>query len=310
MHEMVIPERLRQNHLDGLKRFQETGESRLSRQRLEVASVRNDGTEFPAELTVSPIYGDQQTSFAAFVRDLTAEKHAESQLRQTQDKLAHVSRLCTLGEMVTGVAHELNQPLASISNFAAVLSKSKDETLVAEAVNGITEQTHRAGEIVRRFRGLAAKSKPHRTKCRAVVLIAEALALLKADLDLSQIKVILDFSQQLPEIHVDEIQIQQVIVNLLRNSMDALAAEPAGPEKRITIRTFQTDGHIEVTVEDTGPGIALSNVFDAFVSTKEGGMGLGLAISRTIVERHGGRMWIADSDDTKTTRIHFKIPID
>ena len=303
VHETVIPPRLAKKHLDGLNRFLETGNSRIVGQRQEVVGVRKDGSEFPAELTISMV---SETNFAAFVRDLTPEKEAEHTFRQAQDELAHVSRLCTLGELVTGVAHELNQPLAAISNFSLIAENSDDSAFVSEMVANIGEQAFRAGEIVRRFRNLAAKSEPKRTKCRLDQLISEVVALMRSDLDRHQIELTIDLHPQLGIICVDEIQIQQVILNLLRNSVDALTAQNVD-SKKITISAEQKDNQVEVSVVDNGPGVAELNVFDPFVSTKENGMGMGLAISRTIVERHGGRMWL--HAEPTATRFHFSIPL-
>lgn len=306
VHQTVIPDQLIKKHLDGLSRLLETGQSRLAGRRLEVASIRKDGSEFPAELTVSAIHDGHDALFAAFVRDLSAEKEAESQLRQTQDKLAHVSRLCTLGEMVTGVAHELNQPLAAVASLACVAEMSEDRSVVDESLREIGDQAYRAGEIVRRFRALAAKSEPQRMEHDVNQLLSETIEIVKTDLTLEGIDLIQDFCPHLPLTKVDEVQIQQVALNLLRNAIEAVSEVDDG-QKRISVCTSQADNQVEVAIADNGPGVSVPNVFEPFVSTKSNGMGMGLAISRTIIERHGGRMWLNNS--AELTGFHFRIPI-
>ncbi|MCG8652284.1 MAG: PAS domain S-box protein, partial [Pirellulales bacterium] len=308
LHETIIPQRLRSRHVTGIEQFLLTGSSQALGRRMEVIGVRKDGQEFPAEVTAAVMRTEQSISFAAFVRDLTAQKNAELRLRQTEERLAHVSRLCTLGEMVAGVAHEVNQPLTAIANYASVAEMSEEPDVVSEALQVIEEQAHRAGEIIRRFRALATKTEFERDHWDLNELVSESVALVTADLELHGIEVVTEFCPALPKLYIDKIQIQQVLLNLLRNSIDALTADGV-TEKWIRVCVSQTHADAEVVVTDSGPGVAQVDVFKPFVTTKANGMGMGLAISRTIMEHHSGRMWLPEAPPQGGGAFAFSLPI-
>jgi two-component system, LuxR family, sensor kinase FixL len=211
-------------------------------------------------------------------------------------RLLNVSRMATIGEMAAGIAHELNQPLTAIANYAQACERlltrpDADLSDVKEALHQITVQSTRAAEIIRRLRALARRHDGERAQVNVNALVAELQELVSADARVYGVQVSLDLAPRLPAVSVDSGQIQQVVLNLVRNSLDALATRPtAGPQ--IVIRTsLSTGSEVELAVVDNGPGLSpevVQRLFDPFFSTKENGTGLGLAISNTIARAHGG----------------------
>jgi two-component system, LuxR family, sensor kinase FixL len=211
-------------------------------------------------------------------------------------RLLNVSRMATIGEMAAGVAHELNQPLTAIANYAQACKRllarpESDLSDLREALRQITVQTTRAADIIRRLRALARSQQGEHVPSSVNALVTEMHELVQTDAHVHDVELSLDLAQNLPEVVVDGGQIQQVILNFVRNSLDALAQRPAG-DRKIIIRTVLTaTGDVELTVIDNGPGLAaddLTRAFDPFFSTKGNGTGLGLAISNTIARAHGG----------------------
>lgn len=211
-------------------------------------------------------------------------------------RLLNVSRMATIGEMAAGVAHELNQPLTAIANYAHACERllarpGTDPNEVRDALRQIAAQTTRAADIIRRLRALSHNHKSEHLPVGMNALVEELHDLMRTDASLHGVELTLDLAPGLPEVAADAGQIQQVILNFLRNSLEALTAEPAG-NPRVTISTSAVDGTaVRLTVCDNGPGLAgdaVKRVFDPFFSTKENGTGLGLAISSTIARAHGG----------------------
>jgi two-component system sensor kinase FixL len=211
-------------------------------------------------------------------------------------RLLNVSRMATIGEMAAGVAHELNQPLTAIANYAhaceRLLSRPQtDPADLREALRQITVQTARAADILRRLRALARSQRAEHAPASLNTLVTELRELLQTDAVVHGVELTLELAPDLPEVPVDPGQIQQVILNLVRNSLDALAGRDHSGGQ-ITIRTALTaEGEVQLSVGDNGPGVsveAMKRIFDPFFSTKENGTGLGLAITHTIVRAHGG----------------------
>jgi two-component system, LuxR family, sensor kinase FixL len=211
-------------------------------------------------------------------------------------RLLHVSRMATIGEMAAGVAHELNQPLTAIANYAQACVRllerpGTDHAELRQALSEITAQAGRAAEIIRRLRSLARAQQSARTCVGVNALIRELIELVESDARLHGVQLSLDLAENLPEVVVDAGQIQHVILNFVRNSLEALASQPSGIGS-VEIRSSLTpQGEVEVAVSDNGPGPtseAMSRLFDPFFSTKESGTGMGLAISNTIARLHGG----------------------
>ena len=303
IHELVIPERLRTNHISGIESFLRTGESQVLGKRLQVAGLRRNGDEFPAELSIT--METEGKYFAAFVRDLTDVKQTEKLLLENQQRLAHVSRLNTLSELASGIAHEINQPLTAIANTAATSLLSNDIKVTQEHLNKIEKYVALAGQLVNRFRSLASKSFEEKELVDINTPINEALELMDNHVRHQSIEVNTQLFSDLPKIPVDKIQIQQVIVNLLQNAIDALSEQPI---KSISIISSLNDDCINVAINNNGPKLTDNKIFDSFYTTKSKGMGLGLSISRTIIENHGGRIWL--NENAKETEFCFTIPVE
>jgi two-component system, LuxR family, sensor kinase FixL len=213
-------------------------------------------------------------------------------------RLLNVSRMATIGEMAAGVAHELNQPLTAIANYAHACERllarpQSDSADVREALRQITAQTSRAAEILRRLRGLARNQRVEHAPASLNALVQELHELMQTDAVTHGVQLTLDLAARLPDVRVDPGQIQQALLNLVRNSLDALTSRPSSSASaHITIRTsVRSQGEVQLSVIDNGPGLsaqALKRIFDPFFSTKENGTGLGLAITHSIVRAHGG----------------------
>ena len=248
-------------------------------------------------------------------RDITLERRVESELKQRQAELVHVARLSTMGEMSTGIAHELNQPLSAIANFANGCARrlrldigGKDELL--SALQQISAQATRAAEIIKRLRSLVSRQQPIRAAVELNGLIVEVCKLLAHDLRSHEITVDLQLSEYLLPVMVDAVQIEQALINLVRNALDSMNDQTPAERRLTIISGTQDDGMTFVSVTDNGSGIKpseMEHLFDAFFTTKESGMGMGLAITQTIVEDHRGRIH-ADSWPGKGSTFTIELP--
>ncbi len=264
-------------HDGHLARYAATRVARIIGNGREVSARRKDGSVFPAFLLVRAVADSEPPRFVG---------------------LGHVSRLATVGEMASGIAHELNQPLAAIANYAHACDRllgrpDADLAEVRGALKEIAAQAVRAGDVIRRLRSLAQPHVDRREPTEINVLITELTALVRSDAHAHDVQYRLELSDGLPPLEVHRTQIQHVILNLVRNAIESLA-ETAGKPREIVVRTSRTrDGEVEVSVCDSGPGVSSSVVprlFDPFWTSKPDGAGLGLAISRTIIAEHGGTL--------------------
>ncbi len=278
---------------------------------------RRDGTPFPVEFTSAPVRDSKGSIVGAVVvfRDITERREAEAAERDRQAELAHAARLSTMGEMATGIAHEVNQPLSAIANYTAACirmlqSEEYSRDSVLEAMQLAARQARRAGEIIRRIRAYIRKAGPAPQPVDINSLIREVVAMLKPDSLKHGIVIELDLAPDLPPVPAHAIEIEQVTLNLARNAIDAMASLNRGPLiLRIATRTGN-DGQVEVRVSDRGVGFNgedSETVFTPFYTTKSAGMGLGLSISRRIVESHGGTLWATANADQGAT-FHFSLP--
>lgn len=237
--------------------------------------------------------------FDAVITDVTQLRQAEEESRQRLDQLAHVTRMFTMNQMISGLAHELNQPLAAIANFAQAcryrLDKSTDKArkTLLESIEQISLQADRAGQIIRRLRDFVRRADSSHSWENINDLVSDVLGLLEIEARANNIQLEKDLASGLPKVTVDRIQIEQVITNLVKNALDAMRDLP--PDRcRVIVRTgMNGEGMLEVSVIDSGKGIEpgqLDRIFEPFFTTKQSGMGLGLSISRSIVEAHGGRL--------------------
>ncbi|HEX6960339.1 MAG TPA: ATP-binding protein [Lacipirellula sp.] len=270
----------------------------------EMLARRLDGTSFAAEVAVGTAEVAGSALFVAAVRDISVRKQAELWLKEHEAELAHAARLTATGEMAASLAHELNQPLTALISFAracqAILQEAgaDDERLrsARSLIDQTVQQALRAGEIIRSTREFLRRTDARMSKVEVAQIFQAVYGLVKAEAALNQVGIVVRFEPDTPPVLADAIQVEQVILNLIRNSMEAMVQTPADRrEIRLSAsRDPAEPGYVVFAIQDTGPGISpevAERLFKPFSTTKSTGMGLGLSISRSIIEAHGGRIW-------------------
>jgi len=295
---ILMPQPYRGHHDSYLARYMATGEKRIIGVGRLVVGQRKDGSTFPMELAVGEMRSGERRFFTGFVRDLTERQQTQQRLHDLQSELIFMSRFTALGEMASTLAHELNQPLTAATSYLngarrlLESGKPSDIATARGAIDSAAEQALRAGQIIKRLREFVARGESDRRPEDLRKLIEEASALALVGVRETGVHVSFDFHTAIGSVMADRIQIQQVILNLMRNALEALQEVD---RRELEIATRQIDPEtVEITVRDTGPGIApeiAEKLFQPFMTTKPQGMGVGLSISRTIVEAHGGRLW-------------------
>ncbi len=294
---MLMPSPYHENHDAYLTRYRTTGERRIIGIGRVVAGRRKDGSVFPMELSVGEMHVDGYRRFTGFVRDLTERRETERRVQELQSELSHVARLTEMGQMASAIAHEVNQPLTAANNYleaVRMLLTAGDEAARARALavtDNVVAQLGRAGEVISRLRAFLTKGEVQRRAEDVTKVIEEASALALIGAKQRGVTFELRTSPHLPPVMIDKVQIQQVIVNLMRNAVEAMEASE---RRHLTIATELAERSlVRVRVADTGPGIApniADRLFQPFVTTKAQGMGVGLSICRSIVEGHGGKL--------------------
>ncbi|MGA8260593.1 MAG: PAS domain S-box protein [Arenicellales bacterium] len=303
---MAAPDRER--HDEYLKNYLETGKPKIIGTGRDILACRKDGKVFPARLSVCEFKSHGETYFTGMLQDISERVAADNRERAMFAEHAHTSRVVALGEMASSIAHEINQPLTAIVSFADASRKlleteRPDPETLKHALSQISRQGQRAGEIIRRLRQFVKKKEPDRSTVNINELIQAAVAMTKHDADRYGISLVLDLDPGALHTLVDRLQIEQVVLNLIRNSIEAIN-EQGGADGAITVRSRLREDMVAVSVSDNGPGIKPSEVpriFDAFYSTKSTGTGLGLSISRSIAEAHDGSLTFEPDPDSGVT---------
>lgn len=311
---LLMPSPYREQHDAYIERYLTTGERRIIGIGRIVVGQRKDGTTFPMHLTVGELRTGDRHHFTGFIRDLTDQQLTEDRLKELQSEVTHMSRFTALGEMASTLAHEINQPLTAISNYLKgsrrLLERMDGENvdMLRDAVSKAADQALRAGQIIRRLREFVARGESERRIESLPKLIEDASTLALVGAREHGIAVTFRLDPGADLVLADRIQIQQVLVNLMRNAIDVMSE--GGEIRRLDIATVAgPDDQVEVTVADTGSGLApevARQLFQPFVTTKRKGMGLGLSICRTIVEAHGGKIWVESPADGGTI-FHFTL---
>ena len=312
---MLMPAPYRDEHDDYLQHYRETGEKRIIGIGREVVGRRKDGSTFPMYLSVGQGKMEETEIYVGIIHDLTERNAAVRRMQEMQSELLHVSRLSAMGEMGSALAHELNQPLAAIMNYVKAAQRTLEPTEDPRAVKArdligkAGEQTARAGNIIRHLRDFIEKRESNRREEKLNKIIEEAIALGLVGVADSNVKVKVVLDPGLPMVTVDKIQIQQVIINLIRNAVEAMQQVPV---RQLHIRSGPAEsGFAQVTVSDTGPGFSedvAGRLFQPFVTTKEKGMGIGLTICQSIIDSHGGRIWMTPNEGAGVS-FHFELPL-
>jgi two-component system sensor kinase FixL len=291
---MLMPAPYHDEHDGYLSHYVSTGEKHIIGIGREVTGRRKDGSVFPMNLSVGEGVIGGERIFLGIIADLSERQASDRRIKELQSEMLHVSRLTDMGQVATGLAHELNQPLTAVLNYSNAgldMADERGETELKTILGKIAEQATRAGNIIRRLRAFVEKRGPNRSPEDIALTVDEAIRLGQLNAAERGIKLRVSVEHALPDVLIDRIQIQQVLINLMKNAAEAME-QSQRRELTVTIGKMGPD-FVGVSVADTGPGISdemAEKLFQPFVTTKTHGMGMGLSICRGIIESHGGRL--------------------
>ncbi len=310
---VLMPSPYREEHDRYIAHYLRTGKARIIGIGREIEAQRKDGSVFPADIAVSEVRLPGRRLFTGIIRDLTERRAMEERARLRLEDAAHTARVLELGEMCSGIVHEMNQPLAAIVSFAEgclrmVRGGGAEPALIEDTLGRVAEQGIRAGEILSGLRDLVRKDESRSEAFHLDATIEETLLLVDHERRRRGIRVEVDREHGLPAVSADRVQIEQILLNLLRNAFHAVE----GAERRqVWMRVTRAGSdRVRLIVEDSGPGLTpelCERVFEPFYTTRPSGLGIGLAISRSLAERHGGRLW-AESGDGRGARFGLELP--
>lgn len=294
--EQLVPERLRRAHATYRSDFLKAPTSRAMGAGRELFALRKDGCEFPVEIGISPVESPEGTLVLSVIVDISARREAEIEARRHRDELAHVTRVTTLSELSGSLAHELNQPLAIILANAQAAQRlmaqsPPDMEEIKDILSDIVDEDRRAGEVIQRLRALLKRGEIKMMPVSLNDIATEVLHLTHADLIGRGVTVTRDLSAELPRVSGDRVQLQQILLNLVLNGADAMSSKPPGT-RQLVVSTSVRDDIARLTVRDSGIGLPedIEQLFQPFFTTKSHGLGMGLAICRSLVSAHGGRL--------------------
>ncbi len=325
---MLMPEPYRSQHDNYLARYLETGEKRIIGIGREVRALRRSGEVFVAELAVGELRQGDRRVFTGFIRDATDRVQAVAKSVRLQRQLDKVARIRTLGEMATALAHEINQPLAAISNFSRAAQhmlaagNAADLAKVASHLDHVAREAQRAGEILVRMRRMVERGAADQQPEDINDIIRETVRLGQISATLDGVEVVCELGEEIPPVLADRIQIQQVLLNLMRNSTEAIAGDDAHAihiatslqpiRGSVTVKAARhSHDEVLITISDTGPGLSDAQshaIWEPFTSDKSSGLGVGLSICKSIISAHGGRIWAENSSDGGAC-FHFTLPV-
>ncbi len=313
---VLMPRAKGKFHETGFKRYLETGERHLNWQGTEMTAQRANGEEFPAEVSFGEMVADQRKVFTGFIRDISEKKRAEQALRDTHAELARMMRVMTVGQLTASIAHEVSQPLSGIiMNASTCLRMLKSDPPNIDGARETAQRTirdgNRASDVIQRLRTLFTKKQVDVEPLDLNETVREVVALLSGELQRDNIILKQELKDRLPTVAADRVQLQQVILNLLRNACEAMSSIDDRP-RQIALRTELEGDHVRLSVQDSGVGFTrevADQMFESFYTTKSDGMGVGLSVSRSIIEANRGRLWATANDGPGAT-FAFSIPCD
>jgi PAS domain S-box-containing protein len=314
--EALVPGHFRSAHGHPRQEFLQVDARREIGGHQNLSGLRKDGTEFPVEIGLSPLETPEGLLVYCRVRDVTERRRLAAEMRRLRMELWHAERVARTGTFSASLAHELNQPLAAIlSNAQAALRflarENPDLGEIREILTDIVRDDKRAGAVISGLRSMLRRQEPERVRLELAGTLREVLVLLNSELLTHQVEVTADFEAGCTVL-ADKAQLQQVVLNLVMNAIEAMQGQPA-EERRLALSAWRTgEGEVRVAVRDAGEGIPeekLATVFDPFWTTKGQGMGLGLAVCRAILEAHGGAIWVEPNQDRGVTFV-FRLPAD